>query len=302
MQEDQVVVVGSERLRQVRDLDFRRSMKFAREHLRVIERAQESFCRAASGRLSAELRAEVTIDLEGSDQLPYSAVMGEEMPQQSLVMILGVQPLQTQMAMVIDNPTALSLVARSLGGPLEDVEERETLTDLEVAIAQKAMSGAVEALSETWNELCGLTLAVVETDSPPSAVQIASTSEPTLMLVFSMRMDEQESSFALIIPWSAIEPVIEQIARSYENPEVAGDVTLRAVGRANVELKAEAGHKHMAVAELLSIQPGQTINFPQQEEDGVTIILDQQPLYRARHGAHHDRRAIQIQSSVAEEK
>src|SRR5919199_22903 len=95
----------------VQEIDFRRPTKFARELVRRLEHAHESFCRTASSGLSAELRTSLEMSVAGSEQLPYGTAMAETHPD-SLLAVLNVAPLETEVAMVIDMPLALRLVDR----------------------------------------------------------------------------------------------------------------------------------------------------------------------------------------------
>src|SRR5919107_1770863 len=95
----------SPRQARVQEIDFRRPTKFARDLVRRLEHAHESFCRTASSGLSAELRASFELSVAGTEQLPYGTAMAES-DQDSLLGVLNVSPLETEVAMVIDMPLA----------------------------------------------------------------------------------------------------------------------------------------------------------------------------------------------------
>src|ERR671938_2172988 len=68
----------------VQEIDFRRPTKFARELVRRLEHAHESFCRTASSGLSAELRTSFELMVLGSEQLPYGTAMAGTHPDSML--------------------------------------------------------------------------------------------------------------------------------------------------------------------------------------------------------------------------
>src|SRR5215211_9280001 len=76
----------------VQEIDFRRPTKFARELVRRLEHAHESFCRTASSGLSAELRTSFELSVAGTEQLPYGTAMAGTHPD-SLLCVLDVSPL-----------------------------------------------------------------------------------------------------------------------------------------------------------------------------------------------------------------
>src|ERR671916_1910407 len=144
---------ASPRQSRVQETDFRRPTKFARELVRRLEHAHESFCRTASSGLSAELRTSLEMSVAGSEQLPYGTAMAETHPD-SLLAVLDVAPLETEVAMIVEMPLALRLVDRLLGGGGKPREgSAETLTDLEVVILRRAITSIVEPMSATWLDL-----------------------------------------------------------------------------------------------------------------------------------------------------
>src|SRR3954471_9236859 len=118
----------------VQEIDFRRPTKFARDLVRRLEHAHESFCRTASSGLSAELRTSFELSVAGSEQLPYGTAMAETHPD-SLLAVLDVEPIESVLALIIEMPLALRLVDRLLGGGGKPREgNADTLTDLEIVI------------------------------------------------------------------------------------------------------------------------------------------------------------------------
>src|SRR5262249_34299280 len=153
-----------------------------------IEVAHENFCQSASSRMSAELRAELQLGVLNTDQLPYGVVMAEEVPRQALVTLLRVEPLDTELALILDLPFALPLVAPLLGGRGSPTGQPTSLTDVELTVARRAVSSLVNALSATWNDLADVTLRPEGHAISPMTVQIVSPSEPTLLLNLSAQI------------------------------------------------------------------------------------------------------------------
>src|SRR4051794_41911946 len=73
----------------VQEIDFRRPTKFARELVRRLEHAHESFCRTASRGLSAGLRTGAELSVAGSEQPTYGTAFAVTQPE-SLLRLLGV--------------------------------------------------------------------------------------------------------------------------------------------------------------------------------------------------------------------
>jgi len=303
-QQVRAVTLGGSRVQKVRDIDFRRPMKFTREQLRVLERAHDGFCRSASNRMSAEMRSEIVLRFLASDQLPYSVVIGEELPQQAFMLILEAEPIGTRFALVVEIQTILSLVSRSLGGTIRDTATDDEMSELELAVGKRALEGLIESLSDTWTDLCGVSFRQAEVENSPAAIQLVPPSEPTLLLSFSAQLEEQVSLITLIAPWRSIDPVLETIVAAQQEfvEEITQSGTMgRVLGRVGVELCAEVGSTNMQIGDLLSYKPGDTIVFPQNAESGVEVLIDGAPIYQGQPGTHESQRAVQIQK-VFEQK
>src|SRR3954469_12402956 len=286
----------------VQEIDFRRPTKFARDLVRRLEHAHESFCRTASSGLSAELRTSFELSVAGSEQLPYGTAMAETHPD-SLLAVLDVSPLETELAMIVEMPLALRLVDRLLGGGGKPREgTAETLTDLEIVILRRAMTSLVEPLSATWLDLADVHFSIASMQTSPMTFQLVPPSEPVLMLHLEARLDGLVAPIVLCIPYRSVESIVDKLEhRHYEghdnaDPSAAGKVR-DAISGVDVELRAEAGAVDMKVADVLAIQVGDVIRLRRPAEKGVIVYAGDVPTYVAMPGRNGNARALKIRSA-----
>ncbi|HEY2602340.1 MAG TPA: FliM/FliN family flagellar motor switch protein [Thermoleophilaceae bacterium] len=283
----------------VREIDFRRPSKFNREQVRRIEVAHENFCQSASSRMSAELRTELQIGLLNTDQLPYGVVMAEEVPRQALVTMLRVEPLETELALIMDLPFALALVARLLGGHGGPSGQPTSLTDVELSVARRAVSSLVNALSATWNDLADVTLRPDGNAISPMTVQIVSPSEPTLLVNLSAQVDGLMSIITLVIPHSAIERIIPKLEQGgHYGPTQVDDASSAAmhdaVGDVDMELRAEVGAVDLPLSEVLGLRAGDVVRLRRPAAKGVVLYAGDVAAHVGDPGRNGNARAVQI--------
>jgi len=283
----------------VQEIDFRRPTKFARDLVRRLEHAHESFCRTASSGLSAELRASLELAVAGSEQLPYGTAMAETHPD-SLLAVLDVAPLESEVALIIEMPLALRLVDRLLGGGGKPREgSAETLTDLEIVILRRAMSSLVEPLSATWLDLADVEFSIASMQTSPMTFQLVPPSEPVLMLHLEARIDGLVSPLVLCIPYRSVESIVDKLEhRHYEghetvDPTAAGKVRA-AISGVDVELRAEAGAADMAVTDVLAIKVGDVVRLRRPADKGVVVYAGDVPTYVASPGRNGNKRALKV--------
>ena len=282
----------------VREIDFRRPSKFNREQVRRIEVAHENFCQSASSRMSAELRTELQLGVLNTDQLPYGVVMAEEVPRQALVNLLRIDPLDTEIALIMDLPFALALVARLLGGHGAPTGQPTSLTDVELTVARRAVRSMVDSLSSTWHDLADVKLKLDGHAISPMSVQIVSPSEPTLLLNLSAQIDGLMSILTLVIPHSAVEKIMSKLEQGHYGPaqideQSAADMH-NAVGDVDMELRAEVGAIDLPLAEVLAMKPGDVVRLRRPAGKGVVLYAGDVPAHVGDPGRNGNSRAVQI--------
>lgn len=296
------------RRHRVREVDFRRPNKFNREQVRRLEHAHDGFCQSASSRLSAELRTELQLSVVGTDQLPYSVVMGDEVPRHSFVSVLRIDSLGTELALILDMPLAQCLVQRLLGGsPHAPGESSPTsLTAVEGAVARRAVASLVESLSSTWMDLAQVSLSMAGTSTNPTQVQLVPSSEPTLILNISAVVDGVVSVITLLLPHRSVEEIMHHFEQgAMYGPPTDADARNRelmrnAVGEVDVEVRAEAGAVKLPLSEVLAMKAGDTIRLKRPVDRGVTLCVGDVEAYDAAPGRNGNLRAVQVRGSLGQ--
>jgi len=282
----------------VREIDFRRPSKFNREQVRRIEVAHENFCQSASNRLSAELRTELQLGVLNTDQLPYSVVMAEEVPRHALVNLLRMDPLGTEVALIMDLPFALALVARLLGGSGGPSGQPSSLTDVELTVARRAVRSIVDMLSSTWHDLAVVDLHLEGHAISPMSVQIVSPSEPTLLLNLSAMIDGLMSIMTLVIPHTSVEKIMSKLEQGHYGPALIDDASAAAmhdaVGDVDLELRAEVGAIQVPLNEVLAMKAGDVVRLHRPASKGVVLYAGDVPAHIAEPGRNGNLRAVQV--------
>jgi flagellar motor switch protein FliM len=155
----------------------------------------------------------------------------------------------------------------------------------------------VEQLSLVWHEFAGVSLDLAHIEPEPGSAQIATLSEPTLIVTIEIRMNRGSFTLSVLLPWSAIEHASGRLSggdhdgRSSDPRDAAAMTT--ALGAVPVDLRAEIGAVEIAAAELLDLKAGDVVRFGP-AKDGVTLYADDVPLRKARPGRDGGRRAVQV--------
>jgi flagellar motor switch protein FliM len=225
-----------------------------------------------------------------------------ETDQDSLLAVLNVKPLDTEVAMLVEMPLALRLVDRLLGGGGKARDTvPDSLTDLEVVIVKRAVKSLVEPLSATWLDLAEVHFEVDSMQTSPMTFQLVPPSEPVLMLHLEARLDGLVSPIVLCLPYRSVESIVDKLEHRQFHGQAADPVAARKVKAAisgiDVDLRVEAGAVDMKVEEVLDLAVGDVIRLRRPADKGMVVYAGDVPTYVATPGRNGNVRAVQIKGA-----
>ena len=289
------------RRRRMRAVDFTRPTKFTAEQERRLRRTLEAFCRTASTRLSAELRAGLELELLTSTQLTW-ANAHTQVPPNSLAAIFVARPIDTRMLLVAESSLVLGAIELFLGGAVNSGLKERRMTDIDIALGRHFFERLLGQLTMIWTDVAGVELELDSVDQHMETAQMVSVSEPTLSLMMEARLDGTSSTLALLIPWRAIEPVANLFAAREETTgsqnEHDRSSVRRAVGNVEMTLRAEVAAVQMPIEAVLALRPGDLMPLHAPTTSGITLYADKVPVHNAKPGRSGSRRAVQVSGRV----
>ena len=290
-----------QRRRRMRAVDFTRPTKFTAEQERRLRRTLEAFCRTASTRMSAELRAGLELELLTSTQLTW-ANAHTQVPPNSLAAIFEAQPIDTRMLLVAESSLVLGAIELFLGGSVNAGMKERRMTDIDIALGRHFFERLLAQLTMIWTDVAGVELELDSVDQHMETAQMVSVSEPTLSLMMEARLDGTSSTLALLIPWRAIEPVANLFAAREETTgsqnEHDRSSVRRAVGNVEMTLRAEVASVDMPIEAVLGLREGDLLRLNAPASGGVTLFADKVPVKLGKPGRSGSRRAVQVSGGV----
>ncbi|MGO9959918.1 MAG: flagellar motor switch protein FliM [Solirubrobacteraceae bacterium] len=284
------------RAHRLRTVDFSRPTKFSADQQRRITRATETFCQTMNTRLSSELRWPVELEVLTTVQLTWAAAQNQ-LPSNSLSVIVDVAPIGTQMLLVAEQSFVLACLECLLGGSPDHPPRERRLSEIDWSLTRRLFESMVHQLSMIWEEMAGVTLTAGEIDAH-DASQAASVSEPTFTTLIECRLKKQSFAIGLLVPWIAIEPIVHMIAGSDQNNRGNvldhGSPMQQAMSTVPVTLRAEVASVDLVVQEILALAPGSIVKFDTPAQDGVMLYAENVQLARAQPGSNGPRRAVQV--------
>lgn len=291
---------SDDRENRVRSYDFRRAMRFSKDHLRVLRRIHDNFGRQLGSHLSGQLRSVLQIQVESVDQVPYEEFI-RSIPVLTVLHLMEMAPLEGQIVLEMNPQVVFAMLDKFMGGDsLGPYRERE-LTDIEVTLMRRLLYPATDYLAEAWRGLADLQPEFVSLESNPQFLQLTTPNETVLVVTMSLRIGETYGLINLCIPHATIEPLMPKLSNRYymdtgrSRDERSRDERVQShMLGVPVDVRVLLGGTQLTVHEVLDLAVGDTIVLHQSIRDPAMVYVDGTPAFWASVGKKNRLYAVKI--------
>jgi len=275
---------------QTQAYDFSKPNKFAKEHVRGLQRIHEQFCRTYAGLMSAKLRSRLDLNVSSITQLTFGDYV-RSLPNPSVLSIFEVSPLDGTIVIQFTPEIAFVLHDRLCGGPGRLPERTRGLTDIEVAVFRKQVLYSINALlADAWTDVQPLQFDLAGIESNPQFLQIASDRDVVAVVTLNFKLNELQDMITICLPFRTLEPVMSKLtqARMFESlrpPDPAQIERLKAkVRSAVVPVEVELGSAVVTVQDLLDLDVGDVILLDRTRNEMIDVKIGTLTKFKATPG------------------
>lgn len=292
--------------RKIRSYDFKRAVRFSKDHIRSLTRIHENFARFLTTYFSAQLRTFVQINVVQVEQLPYDEFI-RSIPKMTILNIFEAEPLEGRMVLEVHPNVAFAMVDRLLGGAGTAPSKIGALTEIETMIMEKIFSRAFESLQEAWKTVIDISPRLDSLETNPQFMQIVSPNETIALISLSTKIGDTTGMINLCIPHVVIEPIMPRLSvhhwfvsqKKSRAPEEVEMLEQR-VHKAKLPIIAELGESSITVSEFMSLAVGDVISLNKTAGEGLHIKVGEKLKFIGNPGSVRDRLAVQVEEIVRE--
>jgi flagellar motor switch protein FliM len=292
--------------KRVKSYDFKRAVRFSKDHIRSLTRIHENFARYLTTYFSAQLRTFVQINVVQVEQLPYDEFI-RSIPKMTILNIFEAEPLEGRMVLEVHPNVAFAMLDRMLGGPGSSPPKINSLTEIETIVMERIFSRAFDSLQEAWKTVIDLSPRLETLETNPQFMQIVSPNETIALISLTTKIGDTTGMINLCIPHVVIEPIMPRLSvhhqflsqRKSRAPEEVETLKER-VNKAKLPLIAELGTSEITVREFLNLNVGDVITLSKEVDQGLDIKVGEKLKFIGSPGTIKDRLAVQITEIVSE--
>lgn len=196
---------------EARTYDFRRPTKLSREHVRVLQIAQEAFARQATTILTTFLRAGARLELVGIEQYAYDDYLAT-LPNPVFISTFTLEPLAGKGLLAYPLDMAMAIVDHMLGGSGKAQQPNRPMTAMESAITNHLLSRLLDEFAASFATITEIQPALSGYEYNPQLAQAASGSDTVMVATFGMSVGARDGEATLVLPFSSFASALNNAA------------------------------------------------------------------------------------------
>ncbi|HEX7058030.1 MAG TPA: flagellar motor switch protein FliM [Bacilli bacterium] len=290
--------------KKIRTYDFKRAVRFSKDHIRSLTRIHENFARYLTTYFSAQLRTFVQINVVSVDQLPYDEFI-RSVPKMTILNVFEAEPLEGRMVLEVHPNVAFAMLDRLLGGQGATPAKINALTEIETVVMERIFSRTFESLQEAWKSVLDFTPRMEALETNPQFLQLVSPNETIALISLSTKIGETTGMINLCIPHVVLEPIMPKLSVhhwfvSQKKTRSSGEVEAiqERVTHTKLPIVAELGSSQISIREFINLSVGDVITLNKPLGEGLDIRVGDKLKFYANPGKVKDRLAIQISEVI----
>ncbi|MHB1627318.1 MAG: flagellar motor switch protein FliM [Bacilli bacterium] len=292
----------------IRPYDFKRAMRFSKEHLRSISRIHELYSRLLATYLSVQARTVVQVLVASVDQVPYEEFL-RSIPEVTVLHVIDVEALGGKFLVEMGSNVAAAMLDRLLGGLGHKIDADHRLTDIDILVMERLFTRSLPTLRAAWAGIADLQFTYDGLEINPQFIQIANQNDVVLVVSLAVSIGPVSGLINMCMPHVVLETVMPRLSNrfAFATPQRSGvdasaqsRLLSRHMNSIEVGVRAEVGHASIRVDEFLGLKAGDVIALEQPIDRPLAIRVGEEPKYWGYPGIARGRYALKISRMVEE--
>ena len=293
-------IPNEEEKHRIKLYDFKSPQKFSKDHLRALELIHDNYARLMSSYLSAQLRNNVKVKIESTQQITYDEFI-HSIPNSTVLTIFKMPPLSGSILFEMNPQFAFQIIDILLGGMGSRMVKVKEFSDIDKNILKNINAGLVSNLKVAWQDVLEVEPEIIALETNPALNQTLAPNEPVALITFSVEMNNSSSFINICIPYLSIEKVIDKLVVQYwfreNDDENVTDSRSKLKERLNivsVPITGVLGGTNISVDEFLQLTVGDVITLDNSSDSQVKVYVEGHLCYTGKPGIIGKNRGIQI--------
>jgi len=260
----------------------------------------DAFAKTYATSLSNNLQRTCFIERTGIESVPWQDYVARDGKNSGSIGLFNLQPLLHSTLVLFDAGLSFSLVEIMLGASRQfgGLRLERELTTIELSVLKSLLALAADSLNRAFAPLVSLQSALARLERNMRMASIAEPEADVIIAGLQLTMGELTGNIDLVVPLAAIEPLRDQL-KELLNVNVLTKNSWResakeALSRVEATVIAQSGVVTMAVSDILSLKPGDTIPLDYDPNRYLKILVEDKIKFYAQAGISGGKKAVGI--------
>jgi flagellar motor switch protein FliM len=288
--------------RVVSPIDLLKPNRLGREQMRGIERYFESAGKFLSATISDRLRLDTRCDCVAVEQLRFGTWL-EQLPGPVAIYQLQMEPWKQPVLFTASTSLLYGAVDRILGGSGKVQKVPKDFTAAEHTVAEALVGPCLDRIVESLADVVKLKWSVQNRFCNPSLAQILPSQDVVLSVYFQTAGDFLIGDLRLMIPFAAIEPLLDRFCRdsaAMATPGAMKESVAATVRNVPLDVAVQLGGARIRLRQLLDLQQGDVIPLQARLGQPAVVPIQGKPKFTAHVGRIGNRLGIQVADVMGE--
>lgn len=294
--------------KKVRNHDFRRPSKFAKDHIKTLNIIHDNYARLLTNFLSGYLRTLVQVEVISVEAIAYYE-FNNSISNPAVLAIVDFSPLSGSIIYEMAPPIAYALIDRILGGKGSPMDKIREFTEVELAIVERIIIQVLNLMREPWENVIAIRPRLEKIETNAQFAQIISANEMVALITLSVKVGDVEGMINICIPHMVVEPIVSKLSTKFwfsnsekekvnENKDTIG----HKIENTKVPVRAVLGRATILVNDFLELQPGDVIPLDSSVSGNLEILVGDLLKFYGTPGVKKNRVAIKVVEVVKGEE
>lgn len=223
------------------------------------------------------------------------------MPAPAYLALLSLDPLSGVGILQLPIDVAMAAVDRLLGGNGTGPQPQRPVSQIEASLLAELIERVLHELAYAYETLTELRPSLVQVESSLQFVQVATASDPMIVLSYDVRIGETQGGATLCLPFGSLHPVLDTVStstlladRSGGDPVAFAESLEHRIADAPVDVAVRFRTVTLTSAEILALRPGDVLPLHHPVATPLTVEASGVPLATAMPGSAGKRLACLI--------
>lgn len=293
--------------KKVRDYDFKRPNKFAKDHLRTLNIIYEDYARYVTTFLSGYLRAFVHMEVISVEEVTYHE-FNNSLSNPAILAMIDFLPLKGIILFEMNPNIVFSIIDRILGGKGTGVDKIRNFTEIEISIVERLVNQMIGLMREPWENVMDIRPRLDRIETNSQFAQILSSNEMVALITLDVKIGDVKGMMNICIPHLVVEPIISKLSTKYWFASIEKEVTQETkkdiedkIEHTKIPLKAILGRTSISVGDFIELQKGDVIQLDTTLNSELEIMAGNIRKFYGRPGVRKNRVAVKITGVVRKE-